>query len=74
LNRDWGISQRATATNILNVAQAPSSANNNVPFYTMAIQTDNEGKRFLARDTFVKNASVFDVWQAQFTLRYTFGK
>jgi hypothetical protein len=74
LNRDWGVSQRATASNILNVAQAPSAANNFIPFYTMAAQTDNEGKRFLARDTFQKNASVFDVWQAQFTLRYTFGK
>ncbi|CAN1495790.1 Carboxypeptidase regulatory-like domain containing protein [Flavobacteriaceae bacterium] len=74
LNRDWGISQRATASNILNVAQAPSGANGNIPFYTMALQTDNEGKRFLARDTFQKNASTFDVWQAQFTLRYTFGK
>ena len=40
----------------------------------MALQTDNEGKRFLAKDTFQKNASVSDVWQAQFTFRYTFGK
>jgi hypothetical protein len=74
VNRDWGISQRATATNILAVSSAPSAANNFTPFYTMAFQTDNEGKRFLAKDTFQKNASVSDVWQAQFTLRYTFGK
>ncbi|OOV28821.1 oar protein [Flavobacterium sp. LM5] len=74
LNRNWGISQRATATNILSVAQAPSLSNNYTPFYNMALQTDNQGKRFLAKDTFQKNASVFDVWQAQFTLRYTFGK
>jgi Carboxypeptidase regulatory-like domain len=74
LNSDWGVSQRATATNILNVSQAPSASNNFTPAYTMAIQTDNEGRRFLARDTFQKNASVFDVWQAQFTLRYIFGK
>lgn len=74
INRDWGISQRATAPNILSVASAPSSSNNFVPFYTMALQTDNQGKRFLATDTFQKNASVSDVWQAQFTLRYTFGK
>ena len=74
LNRNWGISQRATATNILAVAQAPSLSNNYTPFYNMALQTDTQGKRFLAKDTFQKNASVFDVWQAQFTLRYTFGK
>ena len=74
LNRDWGVSQRATATNILAVNQAPSSANNFVPFYTLALQADPNGKRSLAKDTFQKNASTFDVWQAQFTLRYTFGK
>jgi hypothetical protein len=74
LNRTWGISQRATATNILAVAQAPSSSNNYTPGYTLALQTDNQGRRFLATDTFLKNASVSDVWQAQFTLRYTFGK
>lgn len=74
LNRAWGISQRPTNANILAVSQAPTSANNYTPFYNMAIQTDNTGKRFLATDTFQKNASTFDVWQAQFTLRYTFGK
>ncbi len=74
LNRDWGLSQRATNPNILSVSQAPSSTNNFIPGYQMSLQTDNQGKRFLTRDTFVNNASVFDVWQAQFTLRYTFGK
>jgi hypothetical protein len=74
INRDWGISQRATNPNILSVSQAPSLTNNFIPGYQMALQTDNQGKRFLTRDTFVNNASVFDVWQAQFTLRYTFGK
>jgi hypothetical protein len=74
INRDWGISQRATNPNILAVSQAPSQANNFIPGYTMSLQTDNQGKRFLTRDTFQNNASVFDVWQAQFTLRYTFGK
>ena len=39
----------------------------------MALQTDNTGKRFLARDTFQMNSSINDVWQAQFTLRYTIG-
>jgi hypothetical protein len=74
LNRTWGVSQRATATNILAVSQAPNSSNNYIPGYTLALQTDNQGRRFLATDSFQKNASVSDVWQAQFTLRYTFGK
>ena len=73
-NRAWGVTQRFTVANLLAVSQAPSSANNFTPFYTMALQTDNTGKRFLATDTYSKNASAFDVWQAQFSLRYTFGK
>lgn len=74
LNSSWGVSKRATARNILNVAEAPSASNNYRPGLTMAYQTDDYGKRFLAKDTFQNNASVFDVWQAQFTLRYIFGK
>ena len=74
LNSDWGVSKRAVAPVLLNVNQAPNAGNNYTPGYQMAFQTDNTGKRFLARNTFQKNSSVFDVWQAQFTLRYTFGK
>lgn len=76
LNRTWGVTQRFTNPNILTVSvpNAPSAANNFTPTYQMGFQTDNQGKRFLARDTTVKNGSTFDVWQAQFTLRYTFGK
>jgi hypothetical protein len=40
----------------------------------MATQTDASGTRTLIKDTYSKNASAFDVWQAQFTLRYIFGK
>jgi hypothetical protein len=73
LNRDWGVSQRAANANIISTT-TPTLANNFIPFYTMSQQTDNQGKRFLTKDTFQNNASVLDVWQAQFTLRYTFGK
>jgi hypothetical protein len=45
-----GVSQRAT--NILAVAQAPNSSNNYIPGYTLALQTDNQGRRFLATDSF----------------------
>ena len=73
VNRSWGVSQRAVAPSILNVSQAPTSANNYIPGYTLALQTDNQGIRTLAKNSIQKNASTFDVWQAQFTLRYTFG-
>jgi hypothetical protein len=70
LNRDWGISQRVTNRNVLNYRTTTA----NVPFYQLATQTDAAGNRFLIKDTFQHNASVFDVWQAQITLRYIFGK
>lgn len=70
LNRDWGISQRVTNSNILNY----STTTGNVPFFKMATTTDASGASILVKDTYSKNASTFDVWQAQFTLRYIFGK
>ena len=70
LNKDWGLSQRVTNRNVLNYRALTA----NVPFYQLATQTDAAGNRFLIKDTFQKNASVFDVWQAQITLRYIFGK
>ncbi len=76
LNRSWGVSQRPTASSILIAPnnQAASSANGFIPGVQLAQQVDEQGKVSLAKDTFIKNASVFDVWQAQFTLRYIFGK
>nr|WP_199001782.1 carboxypeptidase regulatory-like domain-containing protein [Flavobacterium sp. ASV13] len=71
LNRNWGVTQRATNPNVLAFSSASTG---NVPFYTLATQTDAVGNRFLIKDTFQKNASTFDVWQAQFTIRYIFGK
>ncbi len=70
VNKDWGISQRVTNANVL----AYRTQTANVPFYQLATQTDATGTRTLIKDTFQKNSSVFDVWQAQFTLRYIFGK
>ena len=71
LNKDWGLSQRATNRNVLNYRTTTA----NVPFFQLATQTEpNGGPTTLIKDTFQTNASVFDVWQAQFTLRYIFGK
>lgn len=71
LNKDWGISQRVVNTQILNYSTTDGS---NTPFYRMAFERDAAGNPLLLRETFRKQASVFDVWQAQFTLRYIFGK
>jgi hypothetical protein len=70
LNKNWGISERVNNTNVL----AYKALTANVPYYQLATQTDAAGNKFLIKDTFQKNASVLDVWQAQFTLRYIFGK
>jgi hypothetical protein len=74
LNSDWGVSQRVSSTNILNVSTAPTAANNYTPIFQLQTQTDDYGRRYLSKDTFQYNSSVFDVWQAQFSLRYIFGK
>ena len=70
INKDWGISQRVTNRNVLSY----SALVNNEPYYKLATQTDAAGNRFLIKDTYQKNANISDVWQAQFTLRYIFGK
>ncbi len=71
ISKNWGISQRVVAPRILNYRTTDAS---NVPFYRMATELDAAGNTVFITDTFRKNASVFDVWQAQFTLRYIFGK
>ena len=43
LNKDWGVSQRVTTSNILNY----STTTGNVPFYKMATTTDAAGARIL---------------------------
>ncbi|SFE59833.1 TonB-dependent receptor [Flavobacterium xueshanense] len=70
INKDWGVTQRVTNSNVLNFRTTTA----NVPFYQLATQVESDGSRILIKDTFKKNASTFDVWQAQFTLRYIFGK
>jgi hypothetical protein len=71
LNNEWGVSQRATAPQLLNfVSRNPTT---NEPIFRLATQRDATGT-FLARDTYQFNSSVFDVWSAQLGIRYIFGK
>jgi hypothetical protein len=71
LNNDWGVSQRATAPQLLNFVSRDS---NHVPSYRLATQRLTDGSTILARDTYQYNSSVFDVWSAQLGIRYIFGK
>jgi hypothetical protein len=71
LNNKWGVSQRAGAPQLLNFV---SRDVNNVPTYRLATQRDAGGNTYLAKDTYMFNSSVFDVWTAQLGIRYTFGR
>jgi hypothetical protein len=68
LNRTWEF-LRATAK-YFSSSQAPNSSNNYIPGYTLHYKRIIKEEDFSNR-LFQKNASVSDVWQAQFTLRYT---
>jgi hypothetical protein len=70
LDDAWGVSQRATNPQIL----AFQSVVNNVPTYRLATEKFADGTTGLIKNTYSKNASVFDVWTAQLGIRYIFGK
>ncbi len=70
LNSNWGVSQRATAPQLLSIF---SKDQNNVPIYRLSTQRDASGTS-LVKNTYQYNSSVFDVWTAQLGIRYTFGK
>ncbi len=71
INDNWGVSQRATAPALLNYMGLTPEGE---PMYRMSAQKLVDGTNILARDTYQKNSSVFDVWTAQLGLRYTFGR
>jgi hypothetical protein len=70
LNDEWGVSQRATNPQVL----AYQTTVANVPYYRLATQKFADGTTGLIKDTYSKNASVFDVWTAQLGIRYIFGR
>ena len=71
LNNDWGVSERATVPSLLTYRSVGADG---IPVYRLATQLDENGYTILARDTYSKNTSTSNVWTAQLSLRYTFGK
>ena len=71
VDNTFGVSQRATAPQLLNFVSRDA---NHVPTYRFATQKLTDGSTILARDTHQYNSSVFDVWSAQLGVRYTFGR
>ena len=72
VHNQFGVSQRATAPQLLNFVSR--DAVSNVPTYRFATQRLTDGSTVLARDTHQYNSSVFDVWSAQLGIRYIFGR
>ena len=71
LNNKWGVSQRATAPALLTYSSVSAAGE---PVYKFATQKLADGSTILAKDTYQRNSSVFDVWTAQLGVRYIFGK
>ena len=71
IDNKFGVSQRATAPQLLNFV---SRDVNNVPTYRLQTQRLTDGSTVLVKDSYQYNSSVFDVWSAQLGIRYTFGR
>lgn len=71
IDNKFGVSQRATAPQLLNFV---SRDVNNVPTYRLQTQRLIDGSTVLVKDSYQYNSSVFDVWSAQLGIRYTFGR
>lgn len=71
VNDKWGVSQRATAPALLNFVSYNAAGE---PQYRLSTQRNVDGTTTLAKNTFQRNSSVFDVWTAQLGVRYIFGK
>ena len=71
VDNKFGVSQRATAPQLLNFVSRDA---NNVPTYRLQTQRLTDGSTVLVKDSYQYNSSVFDVWSAQLGIRYTFGR
>ena len=69
LNSDWGVNNRSTQPRLLNFVSVNGAGE---PVYRLSTQVYPDGTSQLVKDRFSKNSSVFEVWQAQLTLRYSF--
>ena len=68
LNDEWGVGDLVVSTRPLSFVSTTAEG---VPTYRIATQVI-DGKQVPIRDSFIKGASPFDVWNAQIGLRYIF--
>ncbi|WP_333819076.1 TonB-dependent receptor [Ohtaekwangia sp.] len=72
INNAWGVGNASTTTNPLSVASIGADGK---PVYKIATQNIKNGdttETILLRDSFVKSATLSNVWQAQIGIRYIF--
>jgi hypothetical protein len=70
INDKWGVSYQATTTSPLTVASINAQGQ---PLYRLATQTQSDGTTTLLKDSFIKGATIDNVWQMQVGVRYIFG-
>jgi hypothetical protein len=70
INDKWGVSYQATTTAPLSVASINAQGQ---PVYRLATQTQSDGTTTLLKDSFIKSATIDNVWQMQLGIRYIFG-
>jgi len=72
INKGWGVAYNTTTASPISVASIDA---NGLPTYRLATQTknvDGVSQTTLIKDSFVKGASINDVWQGQLGIRYIF--
>lgn len=69
INSEWGLGNIFVNNRPVQFAGVTADG---VPQYRMATQRLSDGSTVLLRDTFIKSKTQFDVWTAQFGIRYFF--
>jgi hypothetical protein len=76
LSNKWGVGTVSTSNNPLTLTNGGSGTSSATPTYRIATQNvtlpDGTRQTIMLRDSFVKNISVDNAWQAQIGLRYIF--
>lgn len=76
LNNKWGVGYQSTSATPLTIANGGSTATSATPTYRLGTQVllndDGTTQTILLKDSFVKNITLDNVWQAQLGIRYIF--
>ncbi len=71
LNDNWGVGNTVVNSRILTYRRLDASSGE--PVYRLVTQRLFNGQNALIQNSYVNRTSIFDVWSAQFGIRYIFG-